>query len=299
MANQQVVNPSFNPRKTSRIAILVAALFLLVMVFRNCIVIIDSGEIGVPVLFGKVQEYNLSEGINFVNPFIKVVRYPIRIQEYTMSSIAGEGRQRGDDSINIKTSDGLNVKVDMTIWWYINKEQAFSIYREIAKRSMEIEPKILRPAVRTIVRDVAVKFTMDGLYTSGRQEFVRTVTEELKKIVESKHIVVDKVLVRSIILPEEVEMAISRKMKTMQQSEEMEFKKQIARKEAEIKAIEAKGTAKRQEIINQSLTPLYVQFRAIEIYKELVSSPNSTFVIMPTSEKGTGIPLILNPDKKK
>lgn len=216
-----------------------------------------------------------------------------------MSSIAGEGRQRGDDSINIKTSDGLNVKVDMTIWWYINKEQAFSIYREIAKRSMEIEPKILRPAVRTIVRDVAVKFTMDGLYTSGRQEFVRTVTEELKKIVESKHIVVDKVLVRSIILPEEVEMAISRKMKTMQQSEEMEFKKQIARKEAEIKAIEAKGTAKRQEIINQSLTPLYVQFRAIEIYKELVSSPNSTFVIMPTSEKGTGIPLILNPDKKK
>ena len=270
---------------------------LLFLIFINTfIVMIDSGEIGVPVLFGKVQKDTIKEGFNIVNPFVKVVRYPVRIQEYTMLSkyTMPNSRQSGDDSITIKTSDGLNVKLDMTVWWYVNKNEVSELYRNIAKHAFHIEPKILRPAIRTVVRDVAVKYTMDGLYTSEREEFVRNVSSELKKILTPMHIIMKKVLIRTIILPKEVEEAISRKMKTKQQSQEMEFKKTIATQEAEIREIEAKGLSKRQEIINQSLTPLYVQYRAIEIYKELVNSKNSTFIVMPTSSKGTGMPLIID-----
>ena len=49
-------------------------------------------------------------------------------------------------------------------------------------------------------------------------------------------------------------------------------------------------------IINSTLTPNYIQFKAIEVYKELVNSKNTTFIVMPTSPNGAGIPLILNAD---
>ncbi len=276
------------------LAIIIIVLIGLFVLINSAVVIIDSGEIGVPVLFGKVQEYTLTPGINVVNPLVKVVKYPVRIQEYTMSQTNNEGRLRGNDAVRIKTSDGIDVGVDMTVWWKIKSDKAFTMYKEIAKRSEDIEPKILRPAVRTVVRDVAAKYKMEDLYQEKRTKFITDIEKDLREIIEAKYLVLDKVLIRTIIFPEEVEASISRKMKTKQQSDEMEYKKEIATKEAEIKEIEAKGIARRQEIINKSLTPLYVQFRAIEIYKELVNSKNTTFVVMPTSPNGTGMPLILN-----
>lgn len=275
--------------------IIPAVLIFLIILLKSLLVVVDSGEIGVPVLFGKVQEYNLSEGINVVIPFVKVVKYPIRIQEYTMSSADSQGR-RGDDSITVKTKDGLNVGLDMTIWYYIDKANAFSIYREIAKSFDVIEPVILRPLTRTILRDVSVNFKVEDFYTERREEFVNIVSSQLRDIMKTKHLVLDRVLVRKAILPQTVEDAIAIKMQTKQKSEEMEYRKEIAQKEAEIREIEALGLSKAQEIINSTLTPNYIQFKAVEVYKELVNSKNTTFIVMPTSSKGAGIPLILNAD---
>jgi len=282
-------------------AILIAAVIFSVLAILilliGCITIIDSGEVGVPILFGKVQDYTLSEGLNFVNPLLSIVKYPIRLQEYTMSSAKGEGSKYGDDSIAVKTKDGLTIKLDMTIWWRIDGKKAYDIYRKIAKDYEELITKVIRPSLRTLVRDVAVKYTMNDLYTTSRQSFVSNLQAEAEKYLGSKNIVVDKVLVRKIILPAQVEEAIARKMKMMQEAEAMEFEKEKAIKQAEIKRIEAKGLADAQRIINSSLTPLYVQYKAIDVYKELVDSQNTTFVVMPTSPKGAGLPLILNAQK--
>lgn len=297
MTSNNVVKGDFNKKHLWKI-ILIVAVVLGLFILKASIVMVDSGEIGVPVLFGKVQNYTIKEGLSVINPLIKVVRYPVRIQEYTMSSQADRGSVRGDDSIDIKTSDGISVKIDMTVWWYIDKDKAFSIYRKIAKDSREIEPKILRPATRAVMRDVAVQFTMEELYTGKRDEFTNKAISRMKKIIEEKNLVLNKVLIRSIKLPSQVEEAISRKMKTKQESDEMEYRKEIAEKTAEIQEIEARGISKRQEIINTTLSPQYIQYRAIDIYKNLVDSENTTFIVMPTSQKGTGMPVILNSDKK-
>jgi len=299
MSDNKKVFEIKTPNNFPKSAIIIPVILILLIVgLKTMIVTIDSGEIGVPILFGKVQEYTLKEGINVIIPFIKVVKYPTRVQEYTMSSAFAEGKVRGDDSITIKTKNGLNVGIDMTIWYYIDKAKAFTIYKEIAKNYNEIEPKILRPSTRTILRDVAVNFTVQDLYTEKREEFTSIIASQLKEIMGGKHLLLDRVLIRKIILPKSVEEAISIKMRTKQRSEEMEYKKQIAQKEAEIREIEAIGLSKAQGIINSTLTPNYIQFKAIEVYKELVNSKNTTFIVMPTSSKGSGIPLILNADTK-
>ena len=51
--------------------------------------IIDAGEIGVQVLFGRMKDHVLTEGFNIKSPFVRVYTYSIRLQEFTMSSAGG------------------------------------------------------------------------------------------------------------------------------------------------------------------------------------------------------------------
>lgn len=272
---------------------LIAAVFFSYMVVSNCIVVIDAGEVGVQVFFGKVQERTLKAGINFVNPFVNIVKYPTRIQEYTMTIAPKQGEPQGDDSITARTLDGLEVVIDLTVWWLVNPEKVNEVYERVAKNMYYLEYNITRPAIRTVIRDVAARYKMDDMYTEKRKDFTQTITDELRVMLKDKHIVIDNTLVRNIKLPKTVDDAIQNKMKAKQEQETMEYKKNIAKKEAEIREIEAQGLARAQAIINSTLTPLYLQHEAIQGYTKLAGSQNTTFVILPTSPNSAGMPLII------
>jgi len=273
--------------------LLLAAIIFAVLTLSHFFVIIDAGEVGVQVLFGKVRERTLKAGINVVNPFVTIVKYPTRIQEYTMSIDITEGSRRGDDSVKVRTLDGLEVGVDLTVWWKIDPEKVNRVYEDLAKSTYELEMKIIRPAIRTTVRDTAAIYKMDSLYTGERKDFTNSINDTLITLLSPKSVVVDKVLVRNISLPKLVENAIEEKMKAKQQEEAMEYKKNIASREAEIKEIEARGLANAQRIINSTLSDKYLQHEAIMAYEKLANSENTTFVILPTSPTASGMPLIL------
>lgn len=273
--------------------LLLAAIIFAVLTLSHFFVIIDAGEVGVQVLFGKVRERTLKAGINVVNPFVTIVKYPTRIQEYTMSIEISEGSRRGDDSVKVRTLDGLEVGVDLTVWWKIDPEKVNRVYEDLAKSTYELEMKIIRPAIRTTVRDTAAIYKMDSLYTGERKDFTNSINDTLITLLSPKSVVVDKVLVRNISLPKLVENAIEEKMKAKQQEEAMEYKKNIASREAEIKEIEARGLANAQRIINSTLSDKYLQHEAIMAYEKLANSENTTFVILPTSPTASGMPLIL------
>lgn len=273
--------------------LLLAAIIFAVLTLSHFFVIIDAGEVGVQVLFGKVRERTLKAGINVVNPFVTIVKYPTRIQEYTMSIDISEGSHRGDNSVKVRTLDGLEVGVDLTVWWKIDPEKVNRVYEDLAKSTYELEMKIIRPAIRTTVRDTAAIYKMDSLYTGERKDFTNSINDTLITLLSPKSVVVDKVLVRNISLPKLVENAIEEKMKAKQQEEAMEYKKNIASREAEIKEIEARGLANAQRIINSTLSDKYLQHEAIMAYEKLANSENTTFVILPTSPTASGMPLIL------
>ncbi|HPJ70526.1 MAG TPA: prohibitin family protein, partial [Candidatus Mcinerneyibacteriales bacterium] len=201
--------------------LLLAAIIFAVLTLSHFFVIIDAGEVGVQVLFGKVRERTLKAGINVVNPFVTIVKYPTRIQEYTMSIDISEGSRRGDDSVKVRTLDGLEVGVDLTVWWKIDPEKVNRVYEDLAKSTYELEMKIIRPAIRTTVRDTAAIYKMDSLYTGERKDFTNSINDTLITLLSPKSVVVDKVLVRNISLPKLVENAIEEKMKAKQQEEAM------------------------------------------------------------------------------
>lgn len=107
-------------------------------------------------------------------------------------------------------------------------------------------------------------------------------------------IVFETMDIGNIDYPASVNRQIEAKLAAQQELERQEIQKLIAEREAEIEVIEARGIAGAQEIINKTLTREYLQWKAIEAYKELAQSNNSTFIIVPTSTNGTGMPLIIN-----
>jgi len=274
--------------------ILFIVVFLAVFASQS-IVVIDAGEVGVQIFFGKVIRRPLQSGPNFKIPLVQVVKYPTRLREYTMSSMKQEGEKIGDDSIKVRTFDGLEIKIDSTVWWKIDKEKIYDIYENIAKNTAELKQKVVRPVIRTAIRDICSNYTMKELYSAERQNIGGYIKKKLKPLMENKNVLIGEVLIRNVKLPAKVEESIENKLKKQQEAEAMEAKKQIAQKEAEIKEIEAKGLARAQEIIKKNLSPEYLQHEAIQAYKDLAKSQSSTFIIMPTTDNGTGMPLILNP----
>lgn len=279
----------------SSIGIILILVGLVVILF-SAITTISAGEVGIMVIFGKTLDRQLQSGLNFKNIFADVVKFPTRLQEFTMSIAPEEGERFGDDSISALTKDQLMVKIDCTIWWVPDSTKITNIYKEIARSLPTLKDSVVRPAIRTALRDITAKYTFVELIEK-RDQYSSDIHKLMEDLVGNKYVYIDKVLVRNILPPDTILKSIEQKLATQQALEQKIFELEKAKKDAEIQKVQAQGIAEAQNIIQQKLTPLYVQYKAIEMYDKLANSPNTTFIIVPTSTSGTGIPLILNAPK--
>jgi regulator of protease activity HflC (stomatin/prohibitin superfamily) len=224
-------------------------------------VVVAPGMAGVVLVFGKVQPEALPSGLHFINPLASVVEMEVRTRNYTMSNVTDEGQKKGDDSIQVITSDGLTVKLDCTIFYSLKQDMVARIYSEIGP---DVEEKILRSEIRASLRDAAANLLATELYTSRRQSFVDQVTKTLKSSFESRGINMEQVLLRNVILPDQITKAINDKIAADQEAQKMTFVLQKERQEAERKRIEAEGQARAQQIVSQSLTPQILEYQRIQ-----------------------------------
>ena len=257
----------------------------IVLLIISSIIIIPAGQIGVSIFLGQVSPKPLKNGINLAPPYVTIVSFPTRLQELTLTN---------ENAVEARVQNGLLIKTDCTTHYRINPDMAPEIYSLYAVSINELVNKILLPVVRTEIRNVISKYSVDELYSLKREEIAIEIENKLINEVSKKGIIIDRFLIRAIYFPKEVEEAIQLKLKAQQEAEAMTFKKQKAEEEAKIKIIEAKGLAEAQKIINSTLTPYYLQLEAIQAYKLLAGSSNTTFILLPTSPNATGIPLIIN-----
>ncbi len=247
-------------------------------------VIVPVGQAGIIVLFGKVNLEPLPSGLHFINPFATVAEMEVRTRNYTMSNMGDEGQKKGDDSIQVITSDGLTVRLDATIFYSLQQAKVAQIYREIGP---EVEEKILRSEIRASLRDAAANLLATELYTNKRQSFVDQVSKTLKASFEARGINMEQMLLRNVILPDQITKAINDKIAADQEAQKMAFVLQKEKQEAERKRIEAEGQAKAQQIVSASLTPQIIEFQRIQALRAIGEKGN--MVITPM---GGATPLI-------
>ena len=147
----------------------------------------------------------------------------------------------------------------------------------------------LKERLRTFARDEVEK--VDGFDLKGRITAMGdSLLTRVKGLTDATPFQVDSVVVGNIQYPTSVSDAVALKLAAQQKLEQMATEVLIEGKKKDQRLVEAEGIAKSMEIINQKLTPEYLQYLAIEAQKLMVGSNNHTVVYIPVGNMG--VPLV-------
>ncbi|ACO03526.1 MAG TPA: prohibitin family protein [Persephonella sp.] len=258
---------------------------ILLFLLANPFVIIPSGYVGVKLTLGKADKEELHPGLNIVIPIVqKVVKMSVRTHSYDL---------RGANSINSLSKDGLTINTELTVLYKIMSDKAAEIYIEYG---LEYEDKIIKPVIRSAVRDVIAKLDSSQVYQE-RDVIQKKLMEKVSKELEKRYILLDEILIRDIKLPKRVVEAIEQKRRAYEEAEKMKFLVEKEKLEAERKRVEAKGIADANKIIAGSLTKEYLQWKFIENIKSYAEGDNNTVILIPYDTEMT--PIINLPNTRK
>jgi regulator of protease activity HflC (stomatin/prohibitin superfamily) len=181
-----------------------------------------------------------------------------------MSGTTGEGRKSNiDDSLWSPTQEGLQVGIDLTVWHHVDPDRLVSIHQKIGP---DYEDKIIRPAVRSVIRLVISEYAVMDVYSSRRAQIQDEINRKIKQLVEKDGFVIDEVVLRDVRFTPEFAKAIEAKQIAQQGAEQMNYTLQKEQKEAERKVIEARGRAGAIDVINQALAknPNYIKYLYVD-----------------------------------
>lgn len=263
---------------------------------------VPAGHVGVPVLFGKVQDYTLAEGLHVVNPLLSVEKMSVRTEVYTMSSADGDrGKAGAADGIVTLSSDGLRMPVDVSIAYRLNGDDAAWVYRNIGPNYVQ---KIIRSASRTAVREATARFSAQDAYAAKREELAVAMEEALRHRIaaileqydfDGTAVVVQQVLLRNVDLPPRVKESIEEKLAAEQDAQRMQFVLAKERQEAERKRIEAEGIRDFQVTVSEGIDDNLLRWKGIDATMQIAESSNAKIVIVGSGKDG--LPIILNPSQ--
>jgi len=270
-----------NLKKLFPIGITVLIIILIIAFWSRMTVTVPAGHAGVlfRLLSGVDTTQTYGEGFHLMNPINNMVIYKVRQQETA-------------EDMNVLSSNGLEIKADVSAWYKPKHSQLGLLHAKIGNDYLRV---IVIPALRASARSVIGRYTPEQIYSTKRDAIQDEIFDEAKIILDEKYVYLDRILIRSIVLPNKIKEAIERKLEQEQQSLEYEFKLEKALKEAERQRIDASGKAKANEILNASLTDKILREKGITATLELAKSPNSKVVIIGNSQDG--MPLILGDSK--
>ena len=271
-----------NLKKIVPVAIIIVAIILIIVFWSKMTITIDAGEGG--VLFrrfggGVDTSRTYGEGFHFLAPWNKMFVFETRQQEIS-------------EDLNVLSSNGLEIKVDVSCWYQPTYSQLGLLQRDIGPDYLR---RIIIPALRASARSVIGRYTPEQIYSTKRDVIQDEIYVETRNLLDKKYVQTNQILIRSIILPPTIKKAIESKLKQEQESLEYEFKLQIASKEAERQKIEADGKSTANRILSASLTDKILRDKGIEATLRLAESPNSKVVIIGSGKEG--LPLILGDTK--
>ena len=270
----------------------------LIFAILSSLTTVSSGAVGVQVVFGKVDtDGYLGEGLHLKNPFAVVHEMSVRTQTYTMSAVSDEGRKSGDDALEVISSDGLTLKIEVSVPYRLIPSAAATVYQKFGE---EYEESVVRPSIRSAMREAFSKYSAQEAYGTKREEAKHLALEKLRSTIEElvtkagyKGAAIDaeQALIRDIKLPASVKNSIEAKISAQQDAERMDFVIQKETKEAERKRVEAAGVRDFQAIVTTGITQTLLEWKGIEATEKLAASPNTKIVIVGSQKNG--LPIIL------
>lgn len=259
----------------SRVVLGILILVLLFFMGACSITKVDTGNVGVLTKFGRVTGDVLSEGIHLIDPLKSSNQLSVRTQEQK-------------ETASVPSSEGLIMTLEASLLFHLDKDRAADVYQRLGS---DYQIKIVEPTLRSAMREATSSHGANALYTGEREQVAKEIESNLASQLSARGVVVEKVLLRDIQLPESLKRSIELKQAAEQESLAMQFKLQKEKQEADRKRIEAQGIKDFQTIVAQGITPGLLEWKGIEATEKFAASPNSKVVIVGNQKNG--LPLVL------
>lgn len=210
----------------------------------------------------------------------------------------------GGDTVLAK--DNLKIAFQVHIVWRVRPAKV----RELVERYSTLQSNdssdrlvkvcydnFLRQPLRTFARDEVQQLRgleiKDGISSLGQR-----IRDRIVQTAENSPFEINSVQVGNIQYPPEIVEAVSRKLAATQELERKQTEIEISKRDREKRVVEAEGLAQAMDVINQRLTPLYLQYEAIKAQQGMINSPNHTTIYIPVGPMGVPLVGALDPEAK-
>lgn len=275
----QFEEASFDPNKVRPYIFIGVAVVLIAILVSNAFVILQPTERG--VVFKKytsgLDVDNIKgEGLNVIAPWNDVIIFQIEEQQI-------------EETMDVLSKDGLSISLDVSLRFRPIPDEIGYLYRAFRDGYVE---KIIRPELRSAVRQIIGQYTPEELYATKRQEIETKIELKTEEILKNNHIELRALLFRSIKLPQTIKTSIEAKLAADQEAQKYTYLIEKEKKEAERRKIDAEGKAEANRILSASITDKILKEKGISATEELAKSPNSKIIVIGSGEGG--LPVILN-----
>ena len=212
--------------------------------------VVNAGERGVVMVFGKVQDRVLGEGLHTIVPVITNVKtLNIRVNKDTFKADAA-------------SKDLQKVITEIAVNWRIDPKQVNRIYQQVGEEK-DIVNGIMTPAVSEVLKAATAKKTAEEIITK-RTELKAEIDNSLKNRLADYGVIVNDVSLVDFSFSPEFSKAIEAKQISEQEAKQAEFIAKKATQEAQAEINRAKGQAEAQRLQRETITPELLQKQAIE-----------------------------------
>jgi len=251
---------------------------LIALSFVGCGTQIPSGYRGVfystfggGTQFGQIYK----EGFNWHMPWNKMIVYQVQLQEHK-------------ETLTVLSSDGATIGMDVSILYKPEADKLDSLQVNIGENYYDVK---VAPTIRGIARGIAGRYKPEEIYSTQREQLTNEIEQALVKEMADDHILIEKVLIRDVAIPDEISKAINFKLTADQETQRMRFTIEKEKLEAERKRIEAKGISDFQQIVSAGITESLLKWKGIEATMKIAESNNSKVILIGNGTKD--LPIIL------
>lgn len=120
-----------------------------------------------------------------------------------------------DENMDVLDKSGLSIHVDVTVRFNPKPDKIGYIYEKFNVDFIEV---LVVPEVRSAVRQVMGRYTAEEIYSTKRAEVEATIKAESEKVLLNNNVNMIALLIRSIVLPDQIRVAIESKLQQEQEA---------------------------------------------------------------------------------
>ncbi|MCP4693526.1 MAG: prohibitin family protein [Desulfobacterales bacterium] len=276
--NYEKISTEFKDKLPFIIIFVLIFLFVFAYLYNNIVITIGPGQAGVKYrrfFGGTVVDRVFPEGIRLIFPWDKMYIYNVRVQE-------------APHEFNVLTRNGMTVHLSISIRYLPE-------YRMLGRLHKEVGPDYVKtvviPEIENVFRVIIGRHDAEQVYTTDPAILSRQLVAAKERIMR-RFINIDNVIIKRIELPQKLKVAIQNKLEQKHIAEAYKFRLEREQKEAERKAIEARGIEKFNRTVDSSLSENVLRWMGVKATLELSTSKNAKVVVIGSGKQG--LPVIGN-----